>query len=169
MVLTGTYEHAIDAKSRLAIPSEVRTQVQRALGIGEGDTFFFYVTLGEGNCLCLYTEPVFEQRAAELDHAELDSEELLEYERVLFSLSRRVEVDKQGRLRLPQELLGRTKLGGEVVLLGVKDHLEVRDRVEWTQHVEQMLRDRPGLLMNPRRAMRRNTNMNAGAAMEGGA
>ena len=165
MVLTGTYEHAIDAKSRLAIPSEVRTQVQRTLGIGEGDPMVFYVTLGEGNCLNLYTVPMFEQRAAELDHAELEADELLDYERLLFSLARPVEVDKQGRIRLPQELLARTSLSGEVVLLGVKDHLEVRDRVEWTEHVERMLRERPGLLMNPRRAMRRTS----GAATEGGA
>lgn len=155
VVFTGTYEHSIDAKNRLAIPSKVRAQIQRSQGLGEGDLFSLYVTLGEGGALCLYTEPAFEKRAAELDDSELDADELLEFERFLFTLAEQVEVDKQGRIRLPESLLKRTGLGQDVVLLGVKDHLEVRDRQTWQDHVEQMLASRPGLLMNPRKAMRR--------------
>ena len=155
MVFTGTYEHSIDAKKRLAIPSEIRSQIQRATGVGEGDPIYLYVLLGDGGFLSLYTEEAFERRAAELDQSELDAEELLEYERLLFSLAKRVEVDKQGRIRLPDHLLKRTGLEADVVLLGVKDHLEVRDRQAWLDHLEAVLSRRPDMLMNPRRAMRR--------------
>lgn len=154
MVFTGTYEHAIDTKNRLAIPAEIRGQIQRSVGAGEDDAVYLFVTLGEGQTLALYTEEAFEQRAAELDESQLDADELLAYERLLFSLARRVEIDKQGRIRLPDNLLKRTGLPSDVVLLGVKDHLEIRDRAAWRKHVEQIIRQQPDILMNPRRAMR---------------
>lgn len=157
MVFTGTYEHTIDTKNRLAIPADIRSQVQREVGATEGDAVFMYVTLGDDQALSLYTEQGFEQRARELDSSELDAEELLAYERLLFSLARRVEIDRQGRVRLPENLLKQAGLESEVVLLGVKDHLEVRSRRAWQEHVQRMLRERPQLLMNPRRAMRKGT------------
>ncbi|MEX0654084.1 MAG: hypothetical protein WD534_13545 [Phycisphaeraceae bacterium] len=154
MVFTGTYEHAIDKKNRLAIPADIRGQIQRAVGAAEGDTVYLYVTLGDDQALSLYTEDGFEQRARELDDSELNAGDLLAYERLLFSLARRVELDRQGRVRLPDNLLKQAGLGSEVVLLGVKDHLEVRDRESWNEYVQQMLKSQPQVLMNPRRAMR---------------
>lgn len=155
LVFTGTYEHTIDSKNRLAIPSDIRHQIQRQMGAAEGDAIYLYVTLGEDQSLSLYTEEGFEQRARELDNSELAPQDLLDYERMLFSLARRAELDKQGRVRLPENLLKQTGLGSEVVLLGVKDHLEVRDRKSWMDHVQQVLQQQPQMLMNPRRAMRR--------------
>lgn len=154
MVFTGTYEHSIDAKNRLAVPSEVRSLL--SVQQGESQSIHLFVMLGEGQVLCLYTEAGFEQRAAELDHSELDPDQLLAYERLMFSLARRVEVDKQGRVRLPENLLKMAELGPDVVLIGVKDHLEIRDRQAWHTHVQQMLTLQPKILMNPRRAMHRS-------------
>ncbi len=155
MVFTGTYDHTIDTKNRLAIPAEVRTRIKRSSGTGDDQAVFLYLTLAEDWTLCLYTEEGYEQRAHELDHSEMDSKELLEYERVFYSLSKAVEFDKQGRVTLPSNLLERSGLGSEVVLIGVKDHLEVRDRKAWYEHLECKLRDQPDILMNPRQAMRR--------------
>ncbi|MCC7145844.1 MAG: hypothetical protein IT443_05315 [Phycisphaeraceae bacterium] len=186
MVFVGTYEHAIDAKNRLAIPAEIREQLGQSDGLAVGGSaeggssggsggggrakgggkaraksqekpVYLYVTLGEGQALCLYTEQGFEQRAAELDRSELESEELLTYERLMFSLARRVDLDAQGRVRLPENLLKMAEVGTEIVLIGVKDHLEIRNRQAWTQQVAKLLAERPGILMNPRRAMRKNS------------
>jgi len=123
---------------------------------GQSESVHLFVTLGEGQALCLYTEERFEQRAAELDHSELDSDQLLGYERLMFSLAKRVEMDKQGRVRLPENLLKMAKLDPDVVLIGVKDHLEIRNRQAWYTHVQQMLELQPQILMNPRRAMGRS-------------
>ena len=168
MVFTGTYEHSIDAKHRLAIPSDIRAQIQREEGTGSGGTGDsasatsggLYVTLGEGQALCLYTRARFEQRANELDASEWDSGELLDYERLMFSLASRAELDPQGRIRLPDNLLKMSKLGTDVVLIGVKDHLEVRDRKTWQDFVQQTLAEKPQILMNPRRAMRKPPEKN---------
>lgn len=152
MVFTGTYEHTIDAKNRLAIPSNIRNRVSRRAG--KDEPVVWYVTLGSGTNLCLYTEEGFEQRAAELDSSERDPDEVLEYERVLFTLAQDVEMDKAGRVRLPESLLGRVGLGKDVVLLGVKDHLEIHDREQWNQYIDGVLDRQPELLKNPRQVMR---------------
>lgn len=154
MVFTGTYEHTIDTKNRLAIPSDIRSGLPSAADAKADGRLFWYVTLGEGQSLALYTESGFEQRAAELDDSQLDADQLLAYERMLFSLTRRVEMDRQGRVRLPENLLKMAGLETDVVLIGVKDHLEIRGRQAWLDHVQQMLSIQPQILMNPRRAMR---------------
>lgn len=155
MVFTGSYDHTIDAKHRLAIPSDIRAQIRRQDDDRQDRSTHLYVTLGEDQALCLYTEEEFERRARQLDDSDRGPDEVLAYERLFYSLARRVELDKNGRIRLPENLLEIAGLGNEVALLGVKDHLEVRDRTAWRSDVERMLADDPQALMNPRRAMRR--------------
>ncbi len=162
MVFTGTYDHTIDTKNRLAIPAEVRAQIKRSTKAKAGDPVFLYVTLGTDGTLCLYTEQGYEQRADELDNSEMDAEQLLEYERMFYSLSKLVELDKQGRVTLPADLLTRSQLGSDVVLIGVKDHIEIRDRQAWNEHLQRMLTERPDILMNPRLAMRRRRSDSQG-------
>lgn len=149
MLFAGTYEHTIDAKGRLAIPSELRDQFDP-----RRDGQAFYLAIGQGPTLCLYTERGFEQRAEELDHSQLPPEQVLEYETVLFSLARRVEPDKQGRIRLPEQLLRIADPGRDVVLVGMKDHLQIRDRETWNRQISDLLANRPELLGNPRRVIR---------------
>jgi MraZ protein len=152
LLFTGTYEHAIDAKLRLAVPSEIRDRLDP-----RADGSAFYLTIGEGPTLCLYTERGFEKRAEELDNSELPPEAVLEYERLFFPLAQRVEMDKQGRIRLPEQLLKIVDPGREVVLTGMKDHLEIHNRQTWTEQTQHLLETRPDLLRNPRRVMRTGT------------
>lgn len=159
MIFTGTHEHTIDSKNRLAIPSEMRQQLVRAIHGRDADPkqaegIVLYVTPGEGSCLYVYTEDGFERRAEQLDHSEMEAGELLAYERMFFSHAQRVETDKQGRVRLPESLKAHAGLGDEVVLLGVKDHLEIMDRETWQGWRSEMLSSKPGIMMNPRRAMK---------------
>ena len=156
MVFHGTHELVIDSKNRMAIPSGIRAELQHAAESPHA-TLHLVVTLGEGRALSLYTRQGFEQHAANLDQSELDPEALLVYERLLFSLSLLVEIDKQGRILLPEVLLQRAGLSAQskVVLIGAKDHLEVHDRDAWNAYVQRMLDKHGGALMNPRRAMRK--------------
>jgi MraZ protein len=159
LVFTGTYEHTIDAKNRLALGRELRSQIQRSLAVDDDQGVILYVVPGDrqpaGPTLRLYTESAFEQRASQLDHSQLDPQQLLEYEEILFSLVHQVEIDKQGRVLLPQPLIERAQLSSEVVLIGVKDHIVVRDRSAWIGYLEQKIAADPQLLMNPRQAMGR--------------
>ena len=154
MVFTGTYEHTIDAKNRLAIPAEIRTQVQTEPGRHQRAPIVFQVTAAEGQALYLYTEAGFQQRADDLLNSNTETDQLLTYERLWFSMARRIEMDSAGRIRIANSLLERAQLENEVVLLGVNDHLEIRDRRTWHAYVDQILTEQPQILMNPRRLTR---------------
>lgn len=149
MLFTGTYEHTIDAKQRLALPADVRNLLD-----AKQDGQAFYVTLIEGPTLVLYTEEGFKKRAEQLDDSDLPPEQVLAYEQVMFSLARRVEMDKQGRVRLPDQLLRMVELQRDVVLIGVKDHMQVHDREKWAEHIRTTLAQRQDLMMNPRRVIK---------------
>lgn len=153
MFFSGSYDHTIDAKSRLAIPAPMRAKIQREAGVGEGEPVYLYVTLDRDKCLTLYTEKGFERRAAQLESSRLPARELLEYERLFFSTAEQVEIDKQGRVRLPDSLLKWTRLQTEVKVLGVNDRIEVRPRDEWDRQLRDTLEHHPDKLMNPREAM----------------
>lgn len=158
MLFTGTFEHSIDAKQRLAVPAEIRDAL-----CPERDGAGLYLVLSEGPTLCLYTQAGFQKRADDLDASTLPPEEVLEFERFFFPLARRVELDKQGRVRLPDQLLKMVALKKDVVLIGVKDHLEIHDRDAWYEQFKARLSEKPQLLMNPRRVMgQRNTGPGQG-------
>ncbi len=148
MLFVGTYEYTIDAKQRLAIPSEVRDRLDH-----KADGKDLYAVL-LGGSLGLYTERGFEKRAEELDHSQRPPEEVLLFEQEFFGNAARLELDSQGRVRLPERLMKLAGLERDVVLVGVKDHLQIHDRQSWQRHMEATLAKRKELLSNPRRLMR---------------
>ena len=52
-------------------------------------------------------------------------------------LAMRVEIDGQGRIRLPERLVGFAQLKQDVVLLGVHDHIEIWDQGVWNAFLQE--------------------------------
>ncbi|MEQ9460965.1 MAG: hypothetical protein RIG82_08445 [Phycisphaeraceae bacterium] len=153
MVLTGNYEHTIDSKNRLAIPADLRNAVQQDAPAADGDPLVFYVNPAEQtNCLRLFPETAFKQRAQQLETSSLPPDELLAYEETFFGLSFRVETDRQGRVRLPEVLLNAVNLGRDVALIGRKDHIVLMPQNTWRSTMAERL-SQPALFRNPRAAM----------------
>ena len=150
MLFVNKFKLTIDAKQRLAIPAEIRERLDP-----KRDGEALYASLSQGPTLCLYTEADFERRSKELDGSEWPADEVLLYENMTYPEAARLVIDKQGRIRLPEDLLEMVSLGREVVLVGMKDHLQVHDRKEYYERRAELIRTRPDLLMNPRRMLRR--------------
>lgn len=94
----------------------------------------------------LYTEAKFEALAAGHSLTLTPEEDEAELQVNLFGLSRRVEMDAAGRIRLPDELLSLTGLSGEVALVGAGDRLEIHDRAAWRGAIKERLQKLPGLV-----------------------
>jgi MraZ protein len=151
---TGTYQYSIDGKGRVAIPAEIRQQIVHASQGNPVGPSFLYVTLGPNKNLCLYTDAEFQRLAESLDNSTMEPELLQQFEEMFFSNARRVEVDSQGRVLIPDQLLKDTGLTeGKVALLGVKDHLEIYELEAWKKRREETLAKNPGIL-DPRKASR---------------
>jgi len=124
MLFTSTYELAIDAKNRLSMPASIRSKMDPDVD-GTG----FYLVTGEWpNTLNLYPEKYF-HAFAQQQHASLDpGEETDMYETVFYGRATELELDKQGRVVLPQWMLSLAGIGKKVALSGSRDHLVLWDR-----------------------------------------
>jgi MraZ protein len=129
MLLTGTYARTLDDKKRLGLPKRVREL------LGEPATLF--VTPGPDQSLWLYTESGLEQMAARLDQAPATDAEARVFRRLYFAQTEAVDVDRTGRILVPDRLLQFGGLTHEVVLIGVRDHLEMWDAARWQQYLAQ--------------------------------
>jgi MraZ protein len=121
-MLVGEFEHTIDDKNRLTLPARFRERFAEGI----------VVTRGIDRCLEAYTREGW-QRLVETRIASLDplSQESRRMRRYFFSAAQDAELDRQGRLMLPAPLIDHAKLGREVVVAGVHDHLEIWNRAAW--------------------------------------
>jgi MraZ protein len=130
-MLTGEYEHTIDDKNRLTLPSRLRQSF--ADGI--------VVTRGIEPCLAVYTREDWEafvsSRLAGLDRFSREARDMRRY---LFPGTVETELDKQGRVTLPTGLMETARLGRDVVIAGVGEYLEVWDRDAWRAQREDVER-----------------------------
>lgn len=142
VLLTGQYEHVIDAKQRLAVPAEIRAQWRP-----ERDGAAWYAVPWVGGVLRLYTESRFHSLADSRSLSLTPDEDEAELQATLFGLSRRLEMDAAGRIRIPEDLLSLVSLSsGEVALIGAGDRLEIRDRAAWKSSVKDRLASLPDLV-----------------------
>ena len=127
MLLTGTHPRTLDDKKRLALPKRLREL------LGEPATLF--VTPGPDQTLWLYTKSELERLAEKLDQAPATDAEARVFRRLYFAQTESVDVDKAGRILVPERLMQFAGLEHEVVLLGVRDHLELWEASRWHQYV----------------------------------
>ncbi|MCC6124329.1 MAG: division/cell wall cluster transcriptional repressor MraZ [Pirellulales bacterium] len=131
MLLTGSFSRALDEKLRLAIPKRLRDALQcHAGGI-------LYVAPGTDRSLAIYSAASFSQLAEKLAQASPVREDVRAFLRLFYAQAQQVELDSQGRVRLPSELAVLAGLEKEVVLLGVQEHLEVWAAERWKMYLDQ--------------------------------
>jgi MraZ protein len=126
-MLLGEYQHSLDTKGRITIPSRLRD------GLGER----FVVTKGLDSCLFVY--PLAEWAALEekLRSLPLTRSDARSFVRLLFSGAVECEPDKQGRVLLPPNLRSHARLEKDVYLLGVSNRVEIWDKEIWEQYSSQ--------------------------------
>lgn len=131
LFFTGQAEATIDGKSRLGIPAKYRALVEQA-----GEPSVWYCIPWPDGHLRLYPESRFarlvegepDSLTPDADRAQLDVS--------LFSLTERLESDGAGRITIPKEMLKLGRLGPEVVVVGARNRLEIRDRRAWQAQAE---------------------------------
>jgi MraZ protein len=122
----GEFEHLVDEKNRLTLPAKFR----EALADG------VVVTRGMDGCLSAYPldrwHALVQSRLGSLDPLSQDDRMMQRY---FYSAAVEAKPDKQGRIMLPAALVEHGKLGREVIVAGVYDHLEIWDRTAWRKQI----------------------------------
>ena len=128
-MLLGEYEHTIDDKNRLTLPAKFRQAFEGGI----------VVTRGLDGCLYAWTPVAWENyRDTTLSALHPLSQQGRRMQRHFFSGASETAPDKQGRVSIPPALLTHAKLGRDVVVAGVNDHLEIWDRAAWQRELAEV-------------------------------
>ena len=132
MTLTGTWPRSLDDKGRLAVPKRLRDD----LG---GETLReLVVAPWTDKSLALFTKAAFESLADRMSGKSATKLDVRSYNRLFYARAERLDVDSQGRLRIPDRLRTFAELKRDVVLLGVNDHLELWEASRWDAYLNEL-------------------------------
>ncbi|BDH61039.1 transcriptional regulator MraZ [Lysinibacillus sp. PLM2] len=120
----GEYQHSVDAKGRLIIPSKFREEL--------GSTFV--ITRGLDNCLFGYPMDEWRKLEEKLKQLPMTKKDARAFARFFFSGATEVEIDKQGRINIPTPLSTYAKLEKECIVLGVSSKIEIWAKEAWESY-----------------------------------
>ncbi|MBI5221914.1 MAG: division/cell wall cluster transcriptional repressor MraZ [Candidatus Magasanikbacteria bacterium] len=120
----GEYLHNLDEKGRLAVPKKFRSDLAKGA----------VVTRGLDNCLFLYTKTEWKKLADKLAALPFSQSNARAFARLMLGGAMDVEVDKQGRMVLPEYLRVFAGLKKNVVIAGLYSRLELWDQAKWEEY-----------------------------------
>ena len=125
-MLMGEFQHNIDSKGRLIMPAKLRGN------LGES----FVLTRGLDGCLFGFPKESWEVIQDKLRQLPLARKDARAFTRFFYSAATEVEIDKQGRINNPNNLIKFAKIDKECRIVGVSDRIEIWDNHQWDQFIE---------------------------------
>lgn len=120
----GEYSHNIDPKKRLAVPSKFRVEL--------GTTAV--VTRGLDKCLFVYPMRIWETLAEKLGTMPVGESGTRSFIRLMLAGASDVEIDKQGRILIPDYLKEYANLDKDVIIVGLFNRLEIWNAEDWREY-----------------------------------
>jgi MraZ protein len=117
----GEYQHNLDPKKRLALPSKFRKEL--------GSTVV--VTRGLDKCLFVYPAKVWKELAEKLGNLPMGESTTRSFVRLMLAGAIDSDIDSQGRVLLPEYLKQYAGLSRNVVVAGLFNRLEIWDERKW--------------------------------------
>ncbi len=120
----GEYNHTIDEKGRLAVPVKFRTELAKGA----------VVTKGLENCLFLYTKKDWQELAEKIAKLPISQSSSRAFSRLMLAGAMEAELDKQGRIVLPDYLRKYAGLNKKAVINGLYNRIEIWDQTSWDKY-----------------------------------
>jgi len=120
----GEYQHSLDAKGRIIVPSRFREE------LGER----FIATKGLDNCLFLYPMDEWKTIEEKLRTLPFTRADVRSFARFFFSGAAELEIDKQGRILLPPNLRDYAGIERELFIIGVGSRVEIWSGEKWAEY-----------------------------------
>ena len=117
----GRYEHTIDEKGRLTIPARYRELLVDGA----------YVTQGFDHNLIVHPVASFEELSQRVNQLAFTDPIARQLKRFMFSTAERCEIDKMGRILIPQFLRNAANLDGTVMMVGAGNYFEIWSPQIW--------------------------------------
>jgi MraZ protein len=119
----GEFQHTLDPKGRVIIPSKFREE------LGEK----FILTKGLDECLFGYSQAEFERIAEKLRQLPFTDADVRTFVRFFFAGAAECEMDKQGRILIPQNLRDYAGFDKDIYVIGVSTRIEIWDKKKWDE------------------------------------
>ena len=127
----GEYQHTFDSKNRISIPSKFRKDLGRVV----------VVTRGLDHCLYVYSRKAWEKEARIYAEEVNGSAARRGLARLFLAGSSEVEVDKSGRVLIPEHLKAFASIGEKAVIAGVFERVEIWEEDAWKRYTTAIERD----------------------------
>lgn len=128
-LLTGEFRNTLDEKGRLSLPAKLR---------GELPGNLLVVTQGIDSCLWLFPPEQWRTLSAKLlEQTSLFHARARLVQRRILAPSQELEVDKAGRIAIPQALREFAGLNKECVILGITKYIEIWDAEAYRKYMEE--------------------------------
>ncbi len=122
----GEFEHKLDKKGRIIIPSAFREASK------ENYVEKFFVTRGLDKCLFMFSEEEWKQQEAKFKNLSFTKREARQFNRLFFSGAQPMVPDKQGRILVPPYLKEYADIKKEIMLIGVSSRIEIWSKDNWS-------------------------------------
>lgn len=125
-MLIGEYTHKIDEKGRISLPAKFRKEVGKKI----------IITRGLDNCLFIFTMSEWAKLSSELSSSSWLKSDTRAFNRRIFGGATEVDIDKVGRMLIPDFLKneGELKDENEAVLVGVDNRIELWNVKTWSEY-----------------------------------
>lgn len=126
-MLIGEYDHSLDAKGRLIMPSKLREDM------GEK----FIITTGLDGCLFGFSMSEWEKFEDKLKTLPITNKNARNFVRFFLSGATECELDKQGRFLIASKLREAASLDKDVTIIGAGTRIEIWDKAKWEQQTNE--------------------------------
>ena len=120
----GSFEHSLDEKNRLVIPSKMREEAGKSL----------FIMKGYDGAIAIYKQDTFEKLMEKISSLPFEKRQARDYARAMLATVSELDIDKAGRVQIPMALITRYNISKEVVVLGAGDHIEVWSKLAYEQY-----------------------------------
>ncbi len=129
----GEYEHTLDSKGRLIIPSKYREVLKKH----RIETCV--ITRGLDRCLFVFSASEWKKQEKKFKDMPFTKQEARQFNRLYFSGACEAQCDKQGRMLIPQYLKSYADIKEHVMFVGVSDRIEIWAREKWQNYFDTSL------------------------------
>lgn len=123
----GEYTHSLDTKGRMAIPSKFRDALEAGA----------VVTRGVDHCLFMYTMEEWNKLAEKIAQLPFSQANSRAFSRLMLAGAMDVQIDRQGRISIPDYLRNYAGITKKVVVAGLYNRLEIWDEDQWQTYKDQ--------------------------------
>ena len=123
----GEFQHSLDAKGRVTLPAKFREALADGL----------VITKGMEKCLFVFSRSEWPSLQDKVQSLSLGTKDARQFSRIFFGGATEEELDKQGRVLVPEHLRQYAELDKDAIIVGVSNRLEVWNKENWDAYVRE--------------------------------